>query len=205
MQARPSFIPWTAPTSTQSVLCFVLGVICIWPRRPAHTFADMFTNHGLKISAAKFDTVSGALASDSMSPSEFETAFGPGTSTSDYRFVKNVYEFTPDEMHYWSLSSAVHARDTALLVVKSIMPTKAAESGIFRIQTPEFQGFQQGNPEAHENGLQVGLYSNDGGVEIHFMQHGAPDPVFVTQPEINRIIQSLHRVAPAATSVSGQS
>jgi hypothetical protein len=42
--------------------------------------------------------------------------------------------------------------------------------------------------------LRLELYSDDGRFEITFMQGGYEEPAGVTQPEINRIVESLHRV-----------
>jgi len=56
------------------------------------------------------------------------------------------------------------------------------------------KGFQQGDPHVvREDLLIVDLYSDDGGVEVMFLQKGYQNPTGVTQPEINRIVQSLHK------------
>ncbi len=185
------------------ILAFASGRRVYMNVAHAHSVADDFAKLDLRTPLAKFGAVSGAPALEYMRLAKFDSILA--TPTSDYQLVKNVYEFTPDNMHFWSLSPSVHERDTALLVIKSVMPAKAAESGIFRIQTQEFQGFQEGNPETHQSGLHVDLYSNEGGVDFVFLQHGAPDPTFVTQPEINRIIQSLHKAVPQPVAVSGRS
>lgn len=75
------------------------------------------------------------------------SAFGQQAVNSDYSFEKAVYEFTPKKMHYWSLSPSVHTREQMVLIVKSIMPVKAAETGIFNVQNQTYNGFQQGNPQ----------------------------------------------------------
>lgn len=201
--SKTKFYPLDSPTKYGVVLAFHSGRRMYMSVAPGHSFADEFAKHGFEMSLAHFDNVYGASVSDFMSVTKFDPAFS--TSTSDYQFMKDVYEFTPDKMHYWSLSPTVHARDTALVLIKSITPTPAAASGIFRIQNQEFQGFQEGNPEARQNGLHVDLYSNDTSITFLFLQHGAPDPIFVTQPEINRIVQSLHKVAIQKAALSGGS
>jgi hypothetical protein len=186
--SKTKLYPENNPDKNRVVLTFHSGLRLQMTVVPAHEFADEFTKEDFK-----------------MSPQKFEAVFGRGTSKSDYQFVKNVYEFTPARMHYWSLSPGVHYREDVVLMIKSIMPAKAAESGIFRIQNQSYKGFQQGNPEVRQNSFLVDLYSDDGGVEFILMQRSSPNPTFVTQPEINRIIQSLHKAPPESAGASGKS
>lgn len=111
--------------------------------------------------------------------------------------MRNIYQFTPEKMHYWSLSDAVHYREQTVLMIKSLMPSKAAETGIFRIQNLDYKGFQQGNPQARKDNLVLDLYSGDDHLEIIFLQNDYHDAAGVTQPEINRVIQSVCRDAPS--------
>ncbi len=127
------------------------------------------------------------------SPQKMEATFGHEAMNSDYNFVKTLYEFTPDTMHHWNVTSRIFSRDALLLVLKSLATAKSAESGIFKVQNQGFEGFQQGNTQARENGVVVNLYSDDGSVELIFTKQNYREAVGVTQPEINRIIQSLHK------------
>jgi hypothetical protein len=127
------------------------------------------------------------------SPQKMESAFGHEAMKSDYNFVKMLYEFTPDSMHHWSISSRVFSREAFLLVLKSLAPAKCAETGIFKVQNQNFEGFQQGNAQNREYGVVVNLYSDDGSVELIFTEKNYNASAGVTQPEINRIIQSLHK------------
>jgi hypothetical protein len=125
------------------------------------------------------------------SPQTMEAAFGHEAMTSDYNFVKTLYEFTPDTMHHWSISSRVFSREAMLLILKSLGPAKCAETGIFKVQNQSLEGFQQGNAENREYGVVVDLYSDDGSVELIFSEKNYNASAGVTQPEINRIIHSL--------------
>lgn len=131
-----------------------------------------------------------------VSPAAFEVAFGHEAASSDYAFTKRVFEFTPDKMHHWTLQPGILALEESLLVLKSMMPSKAAETGIFNVSSAGYRGFQQGDPRIRQDRLLVCLYSysNDGGIDIGFFQKNYASSAGVTQPEINRIIQSLHRV-----------
>jgi len=66
-----------------------------------------------------------------------------------------------------------------------------AGSGIFLDSTRDFKGFQFENPQSRPSRITVELFSNDGGIDVIFMQKaGAPA---ISQAEINRVIQSIHR------------
>ena len=138
-----------------------------------------------------------------MPPQKFEALFGRGTSKSDYDVVKNVYEFTPSKMHYWSLSPGVHYREQIMLLLKSIMPSKPADTGIFNIRNESYRGFQQGNLDIDRSGAIVTLYASDGGIEFVFAAGHYKNPGGLSQPEINRIIQTLHKT-PAGESSKPQ-
>jgi hypothetical protein len=139
------------------------------------------------------------MASDlKMSPQAVEVVFGRGAATSDYIFASNMYKFTPASMHYWSLSPTIHYREQMLLMIKSIMPMKSAETGIFNLHHLDYQGFQQGDPRIRQDLLLLTLYGADGGIEISIFQDKYHSPSGVTQPEINRIVQSLHQISSAS-------
>jgi hypothetical protein len=57
-----------------------------------------------------------------------------------------------------------------VLMLKSIAPAKAAETGIFNLQNGSLGGFQQGSSGARPDQLLVTLYSDDGNVEFTLWQ-----------------------------------
>ncbi len=123
----------------------------------------------------------------------------PGdAASSDYDLAQLLYEFNPSAMHAWPPSPKTQYRRLMLFTGKSLIlshvPSKSAETGIFKLRSHSYRGFQLGNPRMRPDGLRIQLYSNDGSFEIIFYQVGYEEPAGVTQPEINRIIQSLHRV-----------
>lgn len=177
-ETKTTLYPKDKPEKTMVVLTFRSGLQLMVKVVPIREFANGF--------AADFR----------MPPQTFEAAFGRGTATSDYTFVRNVYEFTPAKMHYWSLSTGVHYREQAVLILKAIIPVKAANTGIFYVQNPDYKGFQQGDPQACHDPLLLDLYSDEGTFEVIFTHTDHHDAMGVTQPEINRIIQSLRRATP---------
>jgi len=183
-ESKTILYPKDKPEKTRVVLTFRSGLRLMLTAVPAREFAGEFATD-FKLPAQKFEAV-----------------FGRGTATSDYTFVRNVYEFTPARMHYWALSSAVHYREQMVLMIKSIMLVKAADTGIFCVQNQEYKGFQQGDPKVRQDMLVLDLYSDDSHPEVIFLQKDYHDSAGVTQPEINRIVQSLHRAAPSTVASS---
>jgi len=120
----------------------------------------------------------------------------------EYAFLKQVYAVTPDQFRYWTLFKGGHYRDARLLLAKSALleniglgfKANPAENGILEIRSPEFKGFQYGDPQNWQPVVELSLYSDDGSVKIRILQKDY-DRIGVTQPEINRIVQSLHRTA----------
>jgi hypothetical protein len=163
----------------RSVVCVFHSGLRLWLKViPPREFADLW--------AVDFKTP----------PRTFDAIFGPGSARSDYVFLNNVYSFTPDKMHHWSLSQSLHVREEMVLIAKSMMLVKAADSGIFNLHNRTFTGFQQGDPQASRNTVVIDLYSGDDHVEMLFLQKDCHNPLGVTQAEINAVVQSLHRVAP---------
>ncbi len=122
----------------------------LYPKdNPEKNKADLHFHSGLRIvvTAVPPREWSRGIAQEmKLSPQAIEAVFGPGTSRSDYAFVKALYEFTPERMHHWTTSTTVWSRDQTLLVMKSIALLKSAESGIFVLQNQYYPGFQEGSP-----------------------------------------------------------
>jgi hypothetical protein len=131
----------------------------LYPKdKPLKTMVILTFRSGLRLSMTAFPVGEPAklFAADfKLSPGQFEQFVGHEAAKSDYVFWRNLYEFTPDKMHSWSWSSAVHAHELIELMLKSIAPAKSAETGIFNIQKDAFRGFQQGNPQAHPDRLLI--------------------------------------------------
>lgn len=129
-----------------------------------------------------------------VSPQNFELMFGRGAGQSDYSFLKSLYAFTPGKMHLWALSPSVHLREQMLLMWKGAILSGSADTGIFNIHNQSYRGFQLGDPQAHPRKVAANLYSDDGSIEFTFAASDLHRPAAVTQPEINRVVQSLRKV-----------
>jgi hypothetical protein len=114
-----------------------------------------------------------------------------GPNATDYDVYQSVYEITPGNFHHWTLSNRLRYRETLLYIHKSLLVSPSASSGIFRVHNDHFNGFQVGNPSSHATPIEVRLFSEKDGVEFTFDKGNANR---ITQAEINRVIQTLHKV-----------
>jgi hypothetical protein len=186
-ESKTELYPKDKPDKRMARLHFRSGLQLLVLTAPPHSMADQFTKTDIK-----------------MSPQAFAAVFGQQAGDSDYEFMKRVFEFSPDRMHPWALSTTVASREDVLLLTKSIVPSKPAETGIFNVRNASYQGFQQGNPNVRQDTLLLDLYSANGGFEILFVQKNYANSHGVTQPEINRIVESLRRAAPTEVASSGK-
>lgn len=122
----------------------------------------------------------------------------------DYETSKRIYDVTPDQVHYWSLIEGRDHAEVLLLQLKASLllevgdprgGSSPAETGIFNLRSKAYRGFQFGDPRSRPDTLQLRVYSDDGKVEIKVLQGGYDEPSGVSQPEINRIVQSLRKTA----------
>jgi hypothetical protein len=139
-----------------------------------------------------------------LDPQSFRQMFGDEAFESDYGFHKRMLQVTPGEITPFVSRRQAAAAQLLLLFKGTSMP-KAA-SGIFAIQTRDFEGFQFENPQSRPFRITDELYSNDGGIDVIFFQKIDGSAPAISQSEINRVIQSIHKVATqaAASNVSGE-
>ena len=190
-------VPWTDLDESKTKL---------YPQdNPDKKMAFLFFRSGLRLvvkAVPPREWAHGFATDWKLSPQQVQAFMGREAATSDYAFLKNLYAFTPSSMHYWALSPQLHSREQMLLLIKSIVPSKPAETGIFNIQNQSLRGFQQGDPHVRQDYLLVNLYSDNDSIEIGFFQKDYPSPAGVTQPDINRIVQSLQKAAPGEVATS---
>ena len=184
-------VPWNDIDPAQTKLYPKLN-----PTRVELTFRS-----GLQLAVTAIpakELVSGIASAVHSSPQLFESLvgleFGPDATRSDYDFTRKLYEFTPEKMNRWAISPSVHYRESMLLTIKSTSLLWSADSGIFNIHNQDYKGFQQGSTQARPNGIVVDLYSDDDGIEFIFNQRDYQDRPGVSQAEINRVVQSVHKV-----------
>jgi len=134
-----------------------------------------------------------------LDPQDFRQLYGDAAFESDYGFHKTMLQMTPSEITPFVSRRQASAGATLLLFKGLSMPK--ADSGIFSIQTPDFHGFQFQSPQNRPFKITDELYSNDGGIDLMFLQKAGGSAPSISQAEINRVIQSIHKV-PMQTVVS---
>jgi hypothetical protein len=124
---------------------------------------------------------------------EFRQLYGDEAFESDYGFHKKMLQTTPTDITPF-VSRREAAGEMILLLFKATSMPKA-DSGIFSIQAPGFEGFQFESPKGRPFKVIDDLYSGDGGIEMMFFQKAGGTAPDISQAEINRVIQSIHRIA----------
>lgn len=139
------------------------------------------------------------MESGKLDPRGFRQLYGDEAFESDYGLHKKILQITPSEITPF-ISRRQAVVGTTLLVIKAITMPKA-DSGIFVIQTQDLRGFQFESPQGRPSRITDELYSSDGGIDLIFFQKGAGSAPSISQAEINRVIQSVHKV-PAQAAAS---
>jgi hypothetical protein len=128
----------------------------------------------------------------------FRQLYGEEAFESDYAFHEKMLQLTPSEITPF-ISERQAISGQMLLLIKAISMPKAS-SGIFSIQTTGFKGFQFENPQTRPSRITEELFSSDGGIDVMFMQKAGGTTI--SQPEINRVIQSIHKAQLQTATVA---
>ncbi|HKF50887.1 MAG TPA: hypothetical protein VKB26_01125 [Candidatus Acidoferrales bacterium] len=148
------------------------------------------------------DLLNEVMKTEALDVARFQQLYGARASDSDYDFHQAMLEVTPSQiMPFVSKRRAVI--DMTLLLVKTIsMPP--ADTGIFSIRTPDFEGFQFEGTDRRPRKLTVELYSKDGGIDVIFFQKIDGSAHAISQPEINRVIQSIRKISTVMSDEKAQ-
>jgi len=133
------------------------------------------------------------IASQTGGDSVLGANFGDATVSSDYNFYRAMLNTTPATVSPFT-SRQVAARASMLLMIKAIVVP--GSSAIFSFQTSHFRGFQFGNPSAKSKSVSIRAFDDFGKVEITLECGTNCSGNPITQADVNRIAQSLARVAP---------
>lgn len=118
--------------------------------------------------------------------------FGDSALRSDYSFHDAILETTAEQITPFVPKKEAVNRAMLLLLKATSIP-RPGESGIFNIAAGEFRGFQFGKPEVSPGRVNVERYSDSGSIRFIFGQK-KDGPVTISQRDINRIVQTVHRV-----------
>jgi hypothetical protein len=126
-------------------------------------------------------------------PEQFRQMYGDDAVHSDYAFYRVMLNVIPSDISPFMSRSAA-ARESLLLVQKAIA-IPPAESGIYLIETPSLKGFQYEDPKSRPRRISDTLYSDDAGMDVIFFLNRDGITPSISQAEINRVIQSIHKVS----------
>jgi len=112
----------------------------------------------------------------------FCAILGKPACESDYESEKLALGTRPDELS-WFNSRRHNGKVFFLLLMKTVTLTGSGGSEIFYVESKEFKGFQFKSSSA-SGGTTDDLYFDGGKVQLRFGR--------MTQPEINRVVQTLH-------------
>lgn len=163
-------------------IAFRSGNVILFSRTAPKEFVQTF------LSTAKAD------------PDNARKLWGEEALQSDYSLHRLILEATPGQVSLFTRREDA-ARGAMLLVTKGVMVVpKGGESGIFRVRTGGFQGFQYGDPQSRPKSLNVEIFADDGGLNFIFAQRGEGPSPAITQAEINRVIQTVRKIPKPALS-----
>jgi len=134
------------------------------------------------------------LASGKIDRETFREIYGAGALQSDYEFHRIILDTAPDKITPF-VSRKQSITEGTLLVMKAVSAPRGADSGIFAVRAGDFKGFQYGFPSSALRGFSVELYSDNGSLDFIFIPK-LNGPTTISQPDINRILQTLRKVPP---------
>lgn len=147
------------------------------------------------------DLVNKLLQRTDMDPRSAKMLYGGEALGSDYSLLKAILDATPRKVGL--LSSRRQAVGTMMLLLfKGMIVSEDAETGVFELRSGEFRGFQYGDPLRRPRSINVEIFAGDVGLAFLFAQRVSGPVPPITQAEINRVIQSTHKVPEADSSAS---
>jgi hypothetical protein len=120
----------------------------------------------------------------------------PRPNETPFEFQRRMMEVTPAQVS-WLMPSRLVNENCFLLLDKSTNLPRFAKD-IYEVKGPSFRGFQVGRPDGGAYEIRVFLFSDVEQVHLDF--RGRPgSPPFVTQGDINLVVQTLRSVADDET------
>lgn len=151
------------------------------------------SGNSILIAAAGPREFAGEILKHGWDRETFANVYGAEPLQSDYKMYDLMLRTTPSSVSIFGRRKTAVANAT-MLVIKAIAEPAGAETGVFAIHTQHFRGFQYGSPDAGAKRITVDLLDEDGGLELKIFPKKDGPVASISQPEINRIIQSVRRV-----------
>lgn len=133
----------------------------------------------------------------SMHMNNLQAVFGDLMDRSAYDQYAALLNTTPSSIRaFGSRTEAV--RGVTLLTIKAIASAPGLETGVFSFELQDKHGFQIGDPQKSRRVDLKVFYI--GGHYVEITCATAKDSIRLSQPEINRILTSLHGAAPGSSA-----
>jgi len=143
----------------------------------------------------------GIYESTHTTPEAFAATLGPEAIGSEYSLEKAIYAVTPHDINLSTPSNRAFGLRMVLLIKAIMAPT--TDWATYNVKSKEFRGFQLGDPVRRPRQMSVDLFAaDDTKFDFLFGRESPGRAPAITQAEINRIIQSVHRVPSAELSTN---
>jgi hypothetical protein len=173
-------VPWsdlndskTKSSPTKRVMYFDSGLIVAVTCSPPRTFVNTF------------------LSAGKITPEDFRQVYGDDALQSDFALTRLMLETTPNKITLRTEPKDASAT-LSMLIVKSLA-TPPADSGMFLLHADEFDGFQYEDPTLHPKRVLVDLFAPNLSLEFAFLLNHEGASPRLTQSDINRVIQTVHK------------
>jgi hypothetical protein len=143
------------------------------------------------------------LSNDKIDQNTLRRIVGDEALQSDFALYRTILQMTPDKMTPFESQSDA-GNQALILLVKGISMPPGAGSGIFAVNAGEFSGFQFGRPQNPSGQVSVRLFSDTSSLNFIFNQK-LGGPAFISQPDINRLLQTLRKTASPAAPAANSS
>ena len=129
-----------------------------------------------------------------------EQTYGKDAVQSEYALHKVILSTTPRNLTL-AMPSDKLALVNEILIVKRLSTLSQADKGIFWVNTKDFKGFQYGTPGVHADTYNE-LFSDSQTVELIMSSNARGCSASYSQADLNRILQTLHRVPDTTLAAS---
>jgi len=122
----------------------------------------------------------------------FEAIYGPDPLHSDYAMYETVLRATPAQVTPFLPKSEAAGR-LMMLNIKAIAVPSSPDTDVLAIRSPYLKGFQYGDPRKAPPRIVLDLFADDGGLEFNISRPNNTSAPAITQPDLNRIIQTARK------------
>jgi hypothetical protein len=136
---------------------------------------------------------------ESMHMKNLQVVFGDLMNRSPYDQQAALLNTTPSSIRAFG-PRAEAIRGVTLLTIKAIASASGLETGVFSFELPDKRGFQIGDPRKSKR-VNLEVFGM-GGHHIEMVLAASKDSASLSQPELNRILTSLHAVLVGSSAAS---